>query len=194
MDNIKIGQLICSLRKEMGLTQLQLAEQMHISDKTISKWERGSGCPDVALLGQLAGIFNVELEKLLSGELKTNAPMSGDMKKMSFYICPDCGNMLTSMAESSISCCGKKLKPLTPQKAANEERLSVEIIENDFFITSSHPMTREHHITFVALLGGDSIMVRKQYPEWDLQVRIPVFAHGKLLWYCTNHGLFYQVV
>ncbi len=194
MDNIKIGQLICSLRKEMGLTQLQLAEQMHISDKTISKWERGSGCPDVALLGQLAGIFNVELEKLLSGELEANAPLSGDMKKMSFYICPDCGNMLTSMAESSISCCGKKLKPLTPQKAANEERLSVEIIENDFFITSSHPMTREHHITFVALLSGDSIMVRKQYPEWDLQVRIPVFAHGKLLWYCTNHGLFYQVV
>lgn len=41
MDNEKIGRLICSLRKEKNLTQLQLASQMNISDKTVSKWERG---------------------------------------------------------------------------------------------------------------------------------------------------------
>lgn len=55
-------------------------------------------------------------------------------------------------------------------------------------------MTREHYISFVALISDDTIMLRKQYPEWDLQVRIPVFAHGRLVWYCTRHGLFYQDV
>ena len=50
MDQIRMGALIARLRREKRLTQLQLAEQMHISDKTISKWERGKGCPDVSLL------------------------------------------------------------------------------------------------------------------------------------------------
>lgn len=194
MDNVKIGRLIYRLRKENHLTQLQLANKMNISDKAISKWERGFGCPDISFLPDLSKIFDVDLEKLLSGELDANEMLGGNMKKMNFYICPTCENMITSMADASISCCGKKLKAMQPQKAGENEKLSVEIIENDFFITSEHQMTREHHIVFVALLTGDSIMLRKQYPEWGLQVRIPVFAHGKLLWYCTKHGLFYQEV
>lgn len=55
-------------------------------------------------------------------------------------------------------------------------------------------MVRDHYISFVALLTSDSIFLRKQYPEWNLQVRIPSFAHGLLLWYCTKHGLFYQKI
>lgn len=194
MDNVKIGQLIYKLRKEKHLTQLQLANQMNISDKTVSKWERGLGCPDISLLPDLSIALNVDLEKLLSGELNVKEILSGDMKKMNFYICPTCGNMITSMTDTAVSCCGKKLSVIQPQKATKDEKLSVEIIENDFFITSDHEMTREHYIAFVALLTGDSIMLRKQYPEWGLQVRIPIFAHGKLLWYCTQHGLFYQEI
>lgn len=194
MDNIKIGQLIYRLRKENNMTQLQLANQMNISDKAISKWERGLGCPDVSLLPDLSRIFNVDLEKLLSGELDVNEILGGNMEKMNFYICPTCGNMITTMTDTSISCCGKKLKPIQLQKASENEKLSVENIENDFFITSEHPMIREHHIAFIALLTSDTIMLRKQYPEWSLEVRIPRFAHGRLLWYCTKHGLFYQEV
>lgn len=194
MDNIKIGQLIYRLRKENNMTQLQLANQMNISDKAISKWERGLGCPDVSLLPDLSRIFNVDLEKLLSGELDVNEILGGNMEKMNFYICPTCGNMITTMTDTSISCCGKKLKPIQLQKASENEKLSVENIENDFFITSEHPMIREHYIAFIALLTSDTIMLRKQYPEWGLEVRIPKFAHGRLLWYCTKHGLFYQEV
>lgn len=194
MDNVKIGQLIYKLRKEKNLTQLQLADQVGISDKAVSKWERGLGCPDVSLLPDLSKVLDVDLEKLLSGELDTNEVLSGDLKRMSFYICPTCGNMITSMTDTTVSCCGRKLSAIRPQKATEDEKLSVEIIEDDFSITSEHQMTREHYIAFVALLTGDSIMLRKQYPEWGLQVRIPIFAHGKLLWYCTQHGLFYQEV
>ncbi|MCI8665695.1 MAG: helix-turn-helix domain-containing protein [Dorea sp.] len=194
MDNVKIGQLIYRLRKEKRLTQLQLAEQLGVSDKAVSKWERGMGCPEVSLLPDLSNIFHVDLEKLLSGEMNENETLGGNMKKMNFYICPTCGNMVTAMTDTTVSCCGKKLSAQQPIKAGEDEKLKVEIIDDNYFITSEHPMTREHHITFIALLTGDSIMLRKQYPEWDLQVRIPTFAHGKLLWYCTKHGLFYQYV
>lgn len=194
MDNIKIGNLICKLRKENGMTQLQLAEKMNISDKTVSKWERGLGCPDVSLLSDLSRIFGVDVERLLSGELNANNVQADNMKKIKFYICPDCGNMITAMTDTAISCCGKKLNAVQPQKAIDGERLSVEIIENDYFISSEHEMVKEHYISFVALLTGDCIVLKKQYPEWGLQVRIPAFAHGKLIWYCNKHGLFYQVI
>mgnify|MGYP000848837157 CR=1 FL=1 len=194
MDCTKIGKLICSLRKEQQLTQQQLADRMNISDKAISKWERGLGCPDVSLLPELSGIFGVNLEELLSGELNVNDLVGGNMKKLQFYVCPNCGNLLTATADATVSCCGKTLKPLHLRKAEETEKLSVEVIENDYFISTDHEMTREHYIAFVALLTGDSIMLRKQYPEWNLQTRIPRFAHGVLIWYCTRHGLFYQMV
>ena len=84
------------------------------------------------------------------------------------------------------------MKPAQPVKAKPEERLTVERIENDYFITSEHPMEKGHYLSFVALLTGDSLLLRRQYPEWGLQVRIPALAHGRLFWYCTEHGLFWQ--
>lgn len=194
MDNAKIGKLIYQLRQEKEMTQLQLAEQLNISDKAVSKWERGLGCPDVSLLPELSQIFNVDLEKLLAGELNSNEILCGNMKKMHFYVCPVCGNMINAMTDTGISCCGKKLQPLQPHKADENQKLNVARIENDFYITANHPMEREHYIPFVALLTSDTLMLRKLYPEWELQVRIPIFSHGRLLWYCNRHGLFYQDV
>lgn len=194
MDNAKIGKLIYQLRQEKEMTQLQLAEQLNISDKAVSKWERGLGCPDVSLLPELSQIFNIDLEKLLAGELNSNEILCGNMKKMHFYVCPVCGNMITAMTDTGISCCGKKLQPLQPHKADENQKLNVARIENDFYITANHPMEREHYIPFVALLTSDTLMLRKLYPEWELQVRIPIFSHGRLLWYCNRHGLFYQDV
>lgn len=194
MDCAKIGKLIHSLRKEQQLTQQQLADQMNISDKAVSKWERGLGCPDVSLLPELSRIFDVNLEELLSGKLNANDLVGGNMKKLKFYICPNCGNLLTATADATVFCCSKLLQPQVPREAGEADRLSVEMIENDYFISTDHEMTREHYIAFVAMLTGDSIMLRKQYPEWNLQTRIPYFAHGILVWYCTQHGLFYQTV
>ena len=81
MDHTKIGQLIRRLRREQGLTQRQLAEEMGISDKTVSKWERGMGCPDLSLLPELSDIFHVGLDQLLTGELEAREALGGDMKK-----------------------------------------------------------------------------------------------------------------
>jgi DNA-binding XRE family transcriptional regulator/desulfoferrodoxin (superoxide reductase-like protein) len=194
MDNQKVGVLIRRLRREKGITQLQLAKQLHISDKTVSKWERGLGFPDVSLLQELARVFEVDMQSFLSGELGSRPVLSGNMRKMMFYVCPDCGNLVLSMVETPVFCCGRKLKAVEPVKALPEEKLTAEISDGSFHISSSHEMTKSHYIAFVALLTADTVMLKKQYPEWDLSVRLPFFAHGRLYWYCTRHGLFYQEV
>ena len=63
MDCQKVGNLILKLRIEKGMTQKQLADRMHISDKTVSKWERGLGCPDVSLLHDLSDALTVNVEE-----------------------------------------------------------------------------------------------------------------------------------
>jgi len=69
MDNIKTGKLIAELRKSKGLTQQQLADQMNLSNKTISKWESGSGSPDLSNLPVLADALGVTVDELLRGEI-----------------------------------------------------------------------------------------------------------------------------
>ena len=68
MDQIKIGQFIASERKKKGYTQKQLAEKLDISDKTISKWERGNGFPEVSLLLPLCDEIGITVNELLTGE------------------------------------------------------------------------------------------------------------------------------
>lgn len=194
MNCEKVGALIRRLRQERGMTQKQLAGRLRISDKTVSKWERGSGCPDVSLLSDLSGVLGVDLTALLRGELSPAERPGGNMKKATYYVCPVCGGITMTTGEAELSCCGRKLAALTAQKAAENEKLTVEKVEDEWFITSAHPMTKDHHIAFLALAAGDRIQIVRQYPEWDLQVRFPARGRGTLLWYCTEHGLFYQYI
>lgn len=87
----KTGPLIRSLRLEQRLTQKQLAELLHLSDRTISKWKRGAGLPDAGLLPELSRILKIPAEQLLSGELSANRKDVGNMKRIRFYRCPQCG-------------------------------------------------------------------------------------------------------
>lgn len=72
MEPVLLGELIRSLRRERGLTQRELAQQLCATDKAVSKWERGSGCPDVDSLGALVQLFGVELHSLLVGTLPSS--------------------------------------------------------------------------------------------------------------------------
>ena len=192
MDHSKIGELIRENRVKQGLTQRQLAEKLMLSDKTVSKWERGMGCPDVGILVKLSEILGVDLKALMEGQVKGNEPTGGNMKKLKFYMCPHCGNLLTSTVEAAVSCCGKTLAPLEARKTDEAHGLNMEVIENEFFVTSDHEMTKEHYISFLALVTGDTLVLKKQYPEWGLDTRLPMLRYGTLYWYCTEHGLFYQ--
>lgn len=73
MDENRIGPFIAELRKEKKLTQKDLAVQLHITDKAVSKWERGLSCPDIALLAPLADILGVTTSELLRGQRSETA-------------------------------------------------------------------------------------------------------------------------
>ena len=71
MNNNKTGIFISKLRKEKGLTQKELGNILYVTDKAVSKWERGLSLPDITILTKLAETLNVEVIDILNGE-KTN--------------------------------------------------------------------------------------------------------------------------
>lgn len=148
----------------------------------------------MSLLEALSGALHVNIPALLSGDLAENQLTGGSMKQMRFFVCPVCGNLTFSSGGTAVSCCGRPLEPLTPPKAAPEEALRVTESDGDWYVESSHPASKDNYISFVALVTGEMLLVLRQYPEWDLHVRIPGRPHGKLVWYSTTQGLFYQLV
>ena len=68
MDLIKIGKYIAAKRKALGLTQKQLAEKLNMSDKSVSKWERGKGLPDPVYMLELCRLLDISVNELLTGE------------------------------------------------------------------------------------------------------------------------------
>ena len=71
MDQIKIGKFIAECRKGKGLTQMQLAEKMNITDRAVSKWETGRAIPDASIMLELCNILGITVNDLLSGEIVT---------------------------------------------------------------------------------------------------------------------------
>ncbi|MBR0481910.1 MAG: helix-turn-helix domain-containing protein [Firmicutes bacterium] len=71
MDLVKTGRFLQELRKEKGLTQEQLAEQMGVARRTVSRWETGSNMPDMDILIDLSDLYEVDLREILSGERKS---------------------------------------------------------------------------------------------------------------------------
>lgn len=192
MDCIKTGLFIRETRKVKGMTQKHLADKLGISDKTVSKWERGCGLPEVSLWKDLSDALGVNIEDILKGETEQNSFANGNMKNIKYYICPLCNNLTISTASAGIYCCGRKLENIIPQKANDVSKLTVEESDGDWYITSGHPMEKDNYISFVAFVTADSVQIYKQYPQWSMQARIPKRRHGTLLYYSTTKGLFYQ--
>ena len=190
MDQKKTGALIRMLRQEKGLTQRQVAQALAVDHRAVSKWERGLGCPDVSLLGALAGTLGVSVDQLLLGELTANDKDGGNMKRVKLYVCPVCGNLLTGTSAAEVSCCGRRLEPLVPQKADADHACTVEEIEDDWYVTFSHPMEKDHYIRFAAYVSYDRILLIKLYPEQGGEVRFPRMHGGTLYLCCSQHGLF----
>lgn len=193
MNPEKIGSLIFQLRKEKNLTQKQLGEKLGLSDKTISKWERGLGCPDISLLRDISKIFNVNIEKILLGDLQENDINGGNMKRIKFYVCPNCGNVINSTGDGDFSCCGRKLEALVPKVMDENHSINIEEVENDYYVKINHEMTKDHFISFVAYVTYDRVLLIKLYPEQSPTVRFPrlcgKFERGKFYMYCNQHGL-----
>ena len=190
MNNYITGAAIKALREKKHLTQQQLAEKLCVSDKAISKWETGKGFPDISLIEPLASILQVSVPELLSGEQIVNANRSANILKSNLYVCPVCGSIIHSTGSAMISCCGITLPPLEAEQPDEEHQINCEKIEDEYFISSQHPMTKEHYISFVAFCTGERFDFVKLYPEGNMEVRFFTRRHGILYWYCNHHGLF----
>ena len=71
MNQVKIGKFIAECRKKNGLTQMQLAEKLNITDRAVSKWENGKSLPDSSIMLELCAVLGISVNDLLSGEVVT---------------------------------------------------------------------------------------------------------------------------
>jgi len=191
MESTEMGKLLYQLRREKQMTQRQVAEILHISPQAVSRWERGIGYPDVSLLPELSRLYGVATERLLCGSLEPARKDGGNMKRIKFYVCPDCGNILTATGGGELHCCGRRLEALKPQKADAEHAVCVQEIEEDWYVTFPHPMEKGHFFRFAAYVTVDRVLLVRLYPEQGGAFRIPqIRGGGKLYLCCSRHGLF----
>lgn len=137
-------------------------------------------------------MFDINMQSLFCGEALKNKQINGNTKGIGFYICPGCKNIVFQFGKVEITCCGKILNPLIPKNALGLERLKISRVENDIFITAPHEMTRSHYISFTAFVSGDTVLMKKHFPGWTFETRIPYFAKVTLFWYDTKDGFFCQ--
>lgn len=190
MDLIKNGKLLCDLRKSKGMTQKQVAERLGVMPKTVSKWETGHGFPDVSVVSSLADVLGVSERILLTGDLTQNVQEVGNMKKIKFYVCPNCSSIMQGTGECRIICCGKPMEALASKKTNEDHLINISEIENDFYIEINHEMTKDHFIGFASYVGFDRVFTVRMYPEQASAVRFPRMFKGKFYFYCNKHGLF----
>lgn len=191
MNQYVTGAVIKELREKNKMTQLQLAEKLGVSDKTVSKWETGKGYPDITLLESISDAFSVSVTELISGNTIFNANVSANMMRSKFYVCPVCGNVIHSMGEAVIHCHGVLLTPAEAEETDENHMISIEKVEDEFYIRIDHEMTKHHYISFIAAASSDRMQVVKLYPEGNAAARFKINGVEKIYFYCNRDGLFY---
>ena len=190
MNTYVTGATIKELREKRNLTQAELAEQIGVSSKTVSKWETGKGLPDITMLQPLAQALGISIIELMNGEHISNQNVSGNMLRCKFYVCPVCGNVIHTLGSALVSCCGITLPALEAEEGDEDHILHVERVEDEHFVTVQHPMTKEHFISFIASVTSDRLQMVKLYPEGNAETRLQLRGRGHLYYYCNRHGLF----
>ncbi len=190
MDKYVTGAVIRRLREQKKMTQEELAEKLFVSGKAVSKWEMGKGYPDISLLQPLAKALDLSVIELLSGEDVRNRNLSSNMMKSRFYVCPVCGNVIRSVGDAVVSCCGITLPPLEAEEPDPAHPIRTEIAEDEYYVTVDHPMTRDHYISFLAAVSDQGVQFIKLYPEWSAEARFKIDRVRELYAFCNRHGLF----
>lgn len=194
MDTYVTGITIKALREKKGFTQTELADILGVSSKAVSKWETAKGLPDISLLQPLANALSVSVMELMTGTPVINKNTSSNLLRSKFYICPVCNNVIRAIGDTVISCCGITLSPLDAEETDETHRISVEKVEDEYFVTVHHDMTKDHFISFIAYLTADRVQFVKFYPEGNAEARFPLCGHGFLYVYCNKHGLWKQKI
>lgn len=189
MNTYITGATIKKLRETKGITQAQLAEEIGVSSKAVSKWETAKGLPDITLIEPLAKVLGVSVMELMSGDTVKNQNTSANILRSNFYVCPVCGNIIRTTGDAVISCCGIALPPLEAEEIDEIHEITVEKVEDEHFITVNHEMTKTHFISFIAYLTSDRVQFVKFYPESNAETRFQLRGRGYIYIYCNKHGL-----
>lgn len=186
---IKTSEIIKNKRIEKNLTQLDLANLLGVTDRAVSKWERGVGLPDPSLWSELSKILEINLETLLNGyEIQKHKTLN--TLKSKFYVCNKCMNVIYSLSKIDVSCCGTKLTEVKLNDNELPFLVTKEKIENDLFIKIEHPMTKKSYLAFLAQVSYDKATIVKTYPEQSFEIRIPLLNKANLYVYDSLLGLF----
>ena len=189
MDAYITGTTIKALREKKRLTQAELAEILGVSSKAVSKWETGKGLPDITLIEPISKALDVSVMELMSGDTVTNKNVSANLLRSRFYVCPLCGNIIHTTGDTVVSCHGITLPPLEAEEYDENHTVTIEQVEDEYFITVHHEMTKEHFISFLAHVTGDKLQLVKFYPEGNAETRLNLRGRGFLYFYCNKHGL-----
>lgn len=190
MNQYVTGSIIKQLREKRNMTQVQLAQKLNVSDKSISKWETGRGYPDISLLEPLAAALGISIIELFSGENIQNTNKSANILRTKFYVCPVCGNVIFSAGETIVSCCGITLPMLEAEDCDDEHLINVEIIEDEYYVTVSHSASKQHYLSFFAGVSDMGVQFVKLYPESAPEARFKISRVRQIYAYCNRHGLF----
>ena len=192
MNNYVTGDAIKRLRAQRRMTQEQLARQLGVTSKAVSKWETARGLPDVTLLEPLAAALHVSVPELLSGEQVVNSNRAANILRSPLYVCPVCGNIIHSAGPAVVSCCGVALPPLEAEEPDDAHRLIRQSFDGEYFFTVPHEMRKDHYISFMAYVATGRFDLVKLYPEGSPGARFYPWGGGRLYWYCNRHGLFQE--
>lgn len=191
MNPYVTGTTIKTLREQHHITQAELAKQLNVSDKTISKWETAKGYPDITLLEPIARVFGISVTELISGNTISNRNISANMMRSRFYICPVCGNVIHTMGEAVITCHGIQLTPAEAEAADENHQIHIDKVEDEYFVHMQHDMTKKHYISFIAAVSSDRLQIVKLYPEGGIETRFKINGVKRIYCYCNQDGLHY---
>ena len=112
------------------------------------------------------------------------------MRRIRFFVCPECGNVITMTGEAQVSCCGRQLTAMEVTEGDAAHAMHIESMDGENYLSFGHPMSKAHYIQFVAMVGYDRVTLVRLYPEQDAALRLPYMAGATYYVCCSEDGLF----
>ncbi len=190
MNQYVTGAIIRQLREQKHLTQENLASQLHVSSKAVSKWETGQGLPDISLLEPLAKALDISMIELFAGQNIVNKNRSSNLLRSVCYVCPVCGNGILALGQAVVSCCGITLPPLLSEDTDEEHPISIGISDGEYYVSIDHPMSKDHYISCIFAISDNGLQYVQLYPEGCAEARFRISGVRWIYAYCNRHGMF----
>lgn len=118
-----------------------------------------------------------------------NQNVSANCRRSVFHVCPSCKNIVWSMGEATVNCCGNVLQPLAALRNDGALKAAVEVADGCQRIHVDHPMSKDDHLLFIACVGDDLVRIKRLYPEQEARAEFPLQGPSQVYVYGTDCGL-----